>query len=105
MKEDTIWYFTPICLPLDRRFLADALFGASIEMMELQSKRLRIKNEGFEGMVSTDFAAARIGSVSGTLFRAIIETDHGNVEGRFLLPDRSVEAHRERTSSRQMTFN
>lgn len=105
MRKDTIWFFVPILLPLDRELLMDVLFATSIEMMAGQKDRMKFKRENFEGVLVTAFESVTLGSLPGTLFRATVEGIAGKVEGSFMLPDKSFEACKAHASSQPMMYN
>ncbi len=55
--------------------LRDAITLAASEMIMCQSRRQRIRGEGFEGVVKTEFRHGYLGSISGFVFTAEVETN------------------------------
>jgi len=105
MAHDGVWFLIPIFVPLDRELVWDVLFETSVEMMAGQRNRRAFKGTTFEGVLSTDFKSVSLGSLSGTLFRAVVESGEGKSEGIFVLPDKSFESYLSKTSSQPMVYN
>lgn len=53
------------------------LFDTAQEMVRRDLKRKLVRNDDFEGVVTTNKDWARMGGVSGYVFRAVVESEAG----------------------------
>ena len=86
-------FWTMNCLMVQRVSLTDStrntLLLAAIEMLRRRGEkgagRRRVKTDDIEGLISTRFRPAFLGSISGIEFSADVETDLGKGKVRFLV--------------------
>lgn len=73
--------------------LQEALFNGAEEILKKRSKdTAKIKGDGFEGRVKTDWKVGRISAVFGTIFKVTIEMERSKIVGSFIAHSRYDEA-------------
>lgn len=70
----------------------DVLFDTAQDMVQKKKSRYRISRESFEGEVTTKGKTACIGSVSGIVFHALVETQERRVQLSFIVRESDVRA-------------
>lgn len=70
--------------------VAITLFIAARELMRDGKKRHKISGHDFEGVVTTEFHPACIGSISGTMFKTEIEGEGGKLTASFIVHSKDL---------------
>lgn len=69
----------------------DLLFGTAYLMIKTGRNRRRVRGDGCEGVVTTEFQRASLSGLSGVQFRAELETDDGKLIVKYIVRDHDFE--------------
>ncbi|KKT71738.1 MAG: hypothetical protein UX09_C0016G0014 [Candidatus Uhrbacteria bacterium GW2011_GWE2_45_35] len=65
--------------------LKEMLFHIALGMITEQTREFRLKEDGFEGVITTEFESTTLGGLSGTVFEAELDIGAKTVRMRYFV--------------------
>lgn len=69
----------------------EILFRTAKRLAREQDRKIRIKEDGFEGSVETSYESVTLGAISGIRFHGTLDFRLGSSKTSFIVPEKELE--------------